>query len=242
MKTAYDPNMLFKVLIEQVQNGADYAAHAGSMYTAKQTLDIAYNLAFCAGVFDNDLCDWRRKPANTKSWATFQTFMAKRYNKWQQEHGNTAGQQYRTANTVHAEDPMFEQQTIDAIADLATATMSNCATVVLLTTTIHELTLELKNAQTKLVKALKSNAKLAALQANKENNWTGNNNRNARPGGRKGKPANRHYCWTHRFLCTHHSGECPDPKPDHIITAKSRNTQGGSQSNKDDWVKIAGQQ
>ena len=160
--------------------------------------------------------------------------MTKRYYEWQQEHKNTAGQQHGTVNVVHAEDSMFEQQTIDAITNLVTAMVSDCATVASLTTTIGELTLELKNTQAKLVKALKSNAKLAALQANKENNWTGNNNRNARPGGRKGKPANRHYCWTHRFLCTHHSRECPDLKPDHIIPAKSRNTQCGSQANKDD--------
>ena len=115
--------------------------------------------------------------------------MAKHYNKWQQE----AGQQYGTANAVHTEDPMFEQRTINAIANLTTATAS-CATVVSLTTTIRKLRLELKNTQAKLVKALEFNAKLAALQANKENNQTGNNNRNMRPGGRKGKQANRHYC------------------------------------------------
>ena len=228
--------MPFEVLIEHVQNGADYAAHAGSTYTAKQTLNIAYDLAFCTGVFNHDLCNWQMKPANTKSWATFQTFMAERYNKWQQEHKNAAGQQYGMVNAVLVEDPMFEQRTIDAIASLATVTVSNCGTVALLTVMISELTLELNNTQTKLVR-------VAALQTNKENIWPGNNNRTGRPGGHKGKPANRHYCWTHGFLCTHHSGECPDLKPDQIITAKSRNTQGGSQANKTKWVKIVtGQQ
>ena len=57
---------------------------------------------------------------------------------------------------------MFEQQTIGAITNFATATASNCVIVALLTTTIYELTLELKNTQAKIVKALDSNAKLAA--------------------------------------------------------------------------------
>ena len=134
---------------------------------------------------------------------------------------------------------MFEQRTIDAIANLATATASDRATVASLTTTIAELTIELKTTQAKLVKALESNANLAASKTNKDNR---NLSVPVRPAGRK-KPVNRHYCSTHGFLCTHHSGECPDPGPGHIVTAKSRNTQGGCQANKAEWVKIVtGQQ
>ena len=65
---------------------------------------------------------------------------------------------------------MFEQRTIHAIANLATATASDCATIASMTITIHKLTLKLKNTQAILVKALESNAKLAASQANKEHN------------------------------------------------------------------------
>ena len=164
--------------------------------------------------------------------------MTDRYSEWRQEHVNTAGSKYSTANAVHHDAPEFEQRTIDAIANLATATASDRATVANLTATISELTWELKQTQAKLVAALESNARLAA-------NGGGSSKENLRPNrrDRNRKPANRRYCWTHGFLCTHHSGKCPDPKPGHVANAKSRNTQGGSQVNKEAWIKIVtGQQ
>ena len=127
--------------------------------------------------------------------------------------------------------PDFEQRTINAIANLATATANDRATVAKITQTIAELTTELNKTQAKLVNALEANARLAT------NNSTANKE-NARPARNSNHPPNRHYCWTHGFLCTHHSRKCPDPKPGHVATAKSRNNQGGSEVNKAEWVKI----
>ena len=87
--------------------------------------------------------------------------MTKQYTEWRQEHVNTAGQTYGTANSMYHDGPEFEQRTINAIANLATATASDRATVAKLTSTISELTLELKTTQAKLVAALELNANLA---------------------------------------------------------------------------------
>ena len=76
-------------------------------------------------MFSNDLCKWRRKAAADRTWANFKPFMTKRYSEWRQEHVNTAGSKYSTVNAVHYEEPEFEQRTIDAIANLATATASD---------------------------------------------------------------------------------------------------------------------
>ena len=62
------------------------------------------------------------------------------------------------ANAVHQDEPQFEQRTIDAIANLATATASDRAAVAKLTATIADLTTELKTTQAKLVAALETNA------------------------------------------------------------------------------------
>ena len=157
--------------------------------------------------------------------------MTKRYTKWRQEHVNTDGQPFRSANTATNSKPEFSQKMINAIANLATTTASDQATVAKLTVTISELTTELKKTQTKLAEALKSNARLAATRTN-------TNKENVRPGCGAGNPANPHYCWTHSFLCTDHSGKCPNPKARHVENAKSRYTQGGSQLNKEEWIKI----
>lgn len=233
MNAPYDPNQPFEFLIEQIQNAIDYAAHAGTPYSPEQTLATAYDLVFKTGMFSNDLRDWRRKPTAAKTWTNFKPFMTNRYTEWRQEHVNTAAHKYGMANAVHQDEPQFEQRTIDAIANLATATASDRAAVAKLTATIADLTTELKTTQAKLVAALETNARLAAAgaQTNKENVRTSNRERYT-------KPANRHYCWTHGYLCTHHSGKCPDAKPGHIESAKSRNTQGGSEVNKEEWIKI----
>ena len=238
MNAPYDPNQPFEFLIKQIQDAADYAAHAGTPYSQEQILATAYDLVFKTGMFSNDLCNWRRKAAADRTWANFKPFMTKRYSEWRQEHVNTAGSKYSTVNAVHYEEPEFKQRTIDAIANLATATASDQATVAKLTVTISRLTKELKQTQAKLVTALETNAHLAAA-----GNTT--NKENFRPNGRDwlNKPENRHYCWTHGFLCTHHSRKCPDPKPGHVTNAKLRSTKGGSEVNKQEWIKIVtGQQ
>ena len=230
MNEAYDPNMPFKFLIEQIQSAVDYAAHAGNPYTPKKIQGTAYDLVFSTGMFNNDLRNWRRKPEADQTWSNFKTFMTARYTEWREENPNTAGQKYGTANVAHENAPAFEQRTIDAIANLATATASDRATVANLTATISELTAELKKTQAKLIAALEKNAHLAA-------GCTSCDKENVNPGKSK-RPPNRHYCWTHGFLCLHHSGKCPDPKPGHVSTAKARDTKGGSQANKAEWIRI----
>ena len=193
MNEPYDPNMPFEFLIEQIQNAIDFAAHTGTPYTQNQIQATAYNLVFNTGMFTNNLRDWRRKPIAVQTWANFKPFMSDRYTKWRQEHINNAGHKYGTANAVYDDGPEFEQRTIDAIANLATATANDRATVAKLTETIAELTTKLKKTQAKLVNALEANARLATINstANKEN---------AYPARKSNRPPNRHYCWTHGFL------------------------------------------
>ena len=55
MNAPYDPNQPFEFLIEQIQDAANYAAHAGTPYSQEQILTTVYDLVFKTGMFSNDL-------------------------------------------------------------------------------------------------------------------------------------------------------------------------------------------
>ena len=234
MKENYDPNQPPEILIQKIQDAVDYAAHANCPYSPEQVVTTAYNLVNQTGIFDQDLKDWRARATNTKTWADFKTFFTDRHHDWSQNRYDRADQRYGHANMA-IQEPTYEQRTIDAISNLATATASDCATVATLTATIEKLTTDLKNVQSQLVAALESNAALArALGAD------GKENQRGRGRGKKGdtRPPNRHYCHTHGYLCLHHSGECPNPAPGHNSKAKARDNMGGSLVNRDKWIEI----
>ena len=46
-----------EILIDQVENAIDYAAVGNNPYTLKQIINVAYNLIFETGVYDNDCRD-----------------------------------------------------------------------------------------------------------------------------------------------------------------------------------------
>ena len=64
------------------------------------------------------------------------------------------------------EQQEYREKVISAIANLATATAANRATMASLTETINNLTIELRNTQSKLVAALEKKATLAARKEN----------------------------------------------------------------------------
>ena len=112
-----------------------------------------------------------------------------------------------TANAT-VTNQAFEEETIQSIANLATATAVDQATTARITATNANLTAELKATQAKLVTALE---KMAHLTITHKTNQrvpfalippsTNVDNR----------PPDRHYCWTHGYLCEHTSGRCPAP-------------------------------
>lgn len=233
MKAPYDANDPPELLIQQVQDGVDYAAHADCPYSPEQVVTIAYNLVNQTGIFDQDLKDWRARPGHTKTWPDFKVFFIERHQDWYQNRTGRAGQDYGRANMLH-DEPTYDQRTIDAIANLATATASDRATVASLTATIEKLTSDLNDVQSKLVIALETNASLARALGDGKENQRGR----GRAPKEDRRPPNRHYCWTHGYLCTHHSGECPSPATGHQIKAKSRDNKGGSTANRDKWIDI----
>ena len=73
MHALWDPNSPFNCLVQQLEDGQDYADDGGQPYTTDQLLRIAYTLVFKTGLYFEDCKAWNAKPNNEKTWTTFKT-------------------------------------------------------------------------------------------------------------------------------------------------------------------------
>ena len=91
-----------------------------------------------------------------KTWTGFKTFFATAHNEWRESQSTTAGSEFHSANHVQeqAATQLYQQETVDTISNLATATANDCATVATLTATNITLTSALTACQIQLVEAL----------------------------------------------------------------------------------------
>ena len=125
-----------------------------------------------------------------------------------------------------------QADTVDALANLATATAADRATVVTLTDTIAQLSSELASAQAKLISSLSDNQRLLKRLSEKggRRNTSGGVADGKTSGGGAAGPwdgPSIHYCHTHGHKFTHPSFKCPDPATGHIKNATKKDTRGG---------------
>ncbi len=213
-KKPYDPNLPIETLFDQIENCIDFAAAGLSPYSTEQVTNNAYQLIFATGMFFDDCKIWKRRDAAYKTWDQFKTDFAESHREFRDARGTTAG-----ATNYQANNAVYQDETIEAIANLATATSHDRQAVATLTSTNSALTKELTRVNAQLVTALLANTKLTAQLSEK----TGN------PSARHGA---RHYCWSCGYQCTHYSSKCPTPKDGHQKGAKASNIMGGSTANK----------
>ena len=230
MTRPWDTAQPFEYVIKQIQDANDFAAHANTPYTQEQIVNTAYSIVFNTGQFEDGCKKWRKRTAPLlQDWPSFKVFFAEEYNDWRDSQRNSAGAQYGSANAA-TDHQGFEEETIAAIANLATATAADRATTARLTETNAQLTSELKRTQEKLVIALEKIASLTtgtgARQPLRERNTN-----------QKTRPPDRHYCWTHGYLSEHTSARCLNPAEGHQKYATARQPLGGSKIKKDDWIK-----
>lgn len=222
-KAAYDPNLPIETLFDQIENGVDFAAAALTPYTPEQVVSTAYQCIFATGLFTEECKVWKRRTSADKTWANFKTAFSLAHRELREARLTTAGATgYSSANSVvQSAGHVHQQETIDAIANLATATSHDRASVATLTATNSTLTAELTKVNAKLVNALQDNLKLAEKLAAKS----------PTPGGERQEA--RHYCWSCGYRCTHASFKCTVPKPGHQKGAKAADIMGGSTVNKE---------
>ena len=109
-----------------------------------------------------------------------------------------------------------QADTVDALANLATVTAADRATVATLTDTIAQLSSELASAQAKLISSLFDNQRLLKRLSEKGGSWntSGGVTYGKISGGGAAGPWDGpiiHYCHTHKHRCPHPSFQCPEP-------------------------------
>ena len=92
------------------------------------------------GVFNDNLKEWNCFPLLDRTWPKFRVHFAKAHREWRANLRLTAGQHFPRANAVDATSVQNHQaETINALANLATATAADRATVATFTDTIAQL-------------------------------------------------------------------------------------------------------
>ena len=175
-------------------------------YSSEHVLNIAFQLIVQTGLFLEDCKIYTCQSA-------FKAFFATTHQEWRESFITTAGAGFQSAN--HA----YQQDTVDSISNLATATESDCASIAALTATNRTLYDRLATNNSKLITALQEITKiksfLAALQRTSSSRSTCSD-------------PNWHYCWTHVYLCIHRSRYCPSSVTGHQKTATNRDKKGGA--------------
>ena len=149
LRTPYVSNKPIDNLTDQIENAVEYAAAGQTPYTPEQVVVVAYQLVFQTCLFLDDCNIWRRKDPADKTCTAFNIFFTISQQEWQESQVTTAGASFQTANTA-----VYQQDTVEAITNLATATDSDRSAVADLTATKRTLTTDIKACQSKIISSL----------------------------------------------------------------------------------------
>ena len=216
MRAPYDPSLPIETFFAKIEECQEFAAAGNTAYTSEQILSMAYQGIFRSGVFPEGCKDWRKKPPLEKTWALLKTHFALEYLDLKESQGLT------TAKAFQATAPYYPQDTAEAIANLATATVHDREAVANLTVANANLTrsnatltAELVKVNAELVTALKKIAYLAQPRG-KYN-----------PSPSSPAPDHKHYCWSCGTNSPHPSHKCDSKKNGHKDRATKYNNMEG---------------
>jgi hypothetical protein len=232
LKTPYDPAMPIEVLFDQVEDAVDLAAAALAPYTIPQIVAYAYNNVFQTGQFVDACRDWRRREALAKTWVNFKSDFALAHQELRESQLTVQGAGYHSANSV----------TMEALANLATATAYDRNIVSQLSTTNGNLIAALADATALLdraqadIKALQVKMSQITTQQQRQRQSRPNNNKSSYSAAVTGRKFhNNNYCWTHGYHIhdEHTSASCRFPKEGHKKEATRKDTMNGAEKDKD---------
>ena len=109
------------------------AAAGGAPFSPEQVVNQAFYTIQRSGLYHDDVRDWKRKPAASKTWEALKKHFSQAYHELK-DSLRTAGSAGYTANN------MMQQDHIQALSNLANATAADKATMANLTETINNLT------------------------------------------------------------------------------------------------------
>ena len=199
----------------------EYAAVCNAPFSPEQIVDTVFHVLFTTGMFHDDYKLWKRRPAHEKIWANFKLVFAIAHQELIESTQTAQGSGYQSNNTTE----VFQQETINAIENLANATMADRKAMAELTATISRLIVELADANTKLVKMLSNNNTLIRQldsTSSSSRAITTNVPRLNTP-----EPQDVHYCFTHVIKSSHTSKDYNSPAETHNKNATDANKMGG---------------
>ena len=217
-RAPYDPGQPIEILFSQIEDTMDFADAGGTPYSANQIVTNAYQLVFNTGLLPEACRDWRKKPADQKTWAIFKVDFADAHQDLRLSQGTAQEGGYHSANNAM---DAFVARTADAFANLATASAADRQTLANLTAT-----------NTELLQQLSAQAvELATLRAARSQTNTRTNTRRERTTRQYN---NKNYCWSHGYDISkdHTSQNCRFKHDGHKAKATRENILGGSVAHK----------
>jgi hypothetical protein len=225
LNTPYDPNPPIETLFQQVQDARAFAVAGGQPYGAAMIVKLAYTLVFNTRLFPDACRAWQSRVIAGKTWAQSKLEFATAHREFHLT--NQTAQQ----SGFHSASMMIEQgidetmqDTLDAMAQITTATASDRGTVATLTTANAELATQLEAAHAQIAQL---NNKIATLRNKIKPAWQGQ-----RP---VKTTYNDSYCWSHGYQVakSHTSATCNIKKRRHQDTANNSKPMVGVQWGKE---------
>ena len=138
MRTLWDSNNPFDCLVQQLEDGQDYADDGGQPYTTDQLLRIAYTLVFKTGLYFEDCKAWNAKPNNEKTWTNFKAHFhhAQRLLRDQLRTTKQAGFTSNLAIHPHHNETQPPPEYHEALVNLATSAATDRKLLTTLATTV----------------------------------------------------------------------------------------------------------
>jgi hypothetical protein len=149
LDTPYDPNQPIKTLFQQIQDAQAFAVAGGQPYGAAMIVNVAYTLIFNTGLFPDACRSWQSRAIAGKTRAQFKLDFATAHRESRLTNQTAQRSGFHSANMMikQGRDKSM-QETVDAIAQLATAPASGRGTVATLTTPNAKLATQLEAAYT----------------------------------------------------------------------------------------------
>jgi hypothetical protein len=168
LNAPYDPNQPIEMIFQKIQDARAFAVAGGQSYGAAMIGNVAYTLVFNTGFFPDACRAWQSRAIAGKTWAHFKLDFSTVHREFHLTNQTAQQSGFHSANIMieqGREETM--QDTVNAIAQLATATASDRGTVATLTTTNAKLATQLEAAQAQIaqlkneITTLKNNIKPA---------------------------------------------------------------------------------
>jgi hypothetical protein len=187
LNTLYDPNQQIESLFQKIQDARAFTVAGGQPYGAALIVNVAYTFVFNTGFFPDACHAWQSRAIAAKTWVQFKIDFATAHREFRLTNQTAQQSGFHSANMMieQGQDDSM-QETVEAIAQLATSSASDRGTVATLTTTNAKLANQLEAAHA-LIAQLKN--EIATLKNKIKPAWQGQ---------RPAKTTNNDsYCWSH---------------------------------------------